>query len=120
MGVDHFVTQWTLHHFTGVEYNSHPINASGAGMTTFHMDIWTPNATEFQVRLVNNEGGSQTEATVDVTSQLKLAQWVSLEIPLSQFVTNGLTGTNKLGQMLLLVTPGHSAVFYVDNIYFHK
>ena len=37
--------------FSGIEFTSAPINATS--MTNFHMDIWTPDATTFHIKLVD-------------------------------------------------------------------
>jgi len=113
--------KYELFHFVGIEFlGANVIDASA--MTTMHMDVWTPNGTEFQIRLVNNVGASQTESTVTYNAgsspAITTGSWISLEIPMSAF--SGLSARNQLGQMLLLVPGGSNAVFYVDNIYFHK
>lgn len=113
--------KYDLHHFVGIQFvGVNAINATA--MNFFHLDVWTPNGTEFQVRLVNNVGPTQTESTViynaGTTPAITKEGWISLDIPLSSFST--LAGTNALGQMLLLVPGGTNAVFYVDNVYFHK
>ena len=117
----HAVKKYDLHHFVGIQFvGVNAINATA--MNFFHLDVWTPNGTEFQVRLVNNVGPTQTESTViynaGTTPAITKEGWISLDIPLSSFST--LAGTNALGQMLLLVPGGTNAVFYVDNVYFHK
>jgi hypothetical protein len=117
----HAVKKYDLHHFMGVEFGVDPANTlvDASAMAFLHLDVWSPNATELQVRLVNHPGPTQTEATVVRTgAALPSGQWVSLELPLSSFT--GLSATNQLGQLLLLVPPGTGAVVYVDNLYFHQ
>ncbi len=115
----HPVKRYNLFRFNGVEF----IGAGGANlidasaMTWFHIDVWTPNGYAFEVRLVNDPGGSQSESTVGYYI-LDTGTWTSLEIPMTAFVNLG--GTSKLGQMLFLVPDGTSSTFYVDNIYFHN
>lgn len=106
--------------YAGVEFLSTPINASG--MTTFHVDLWTPDATKFSVKLVSDVGlGSQAEHEVVFTSStITQDNWVSLDIPLSQF-----TGVNlaNLGQLLWIdnnPAPAELGTFYIDNVYFYK
>jgi hypothetical protein len=117
----HAVKKMELFHFLGVQFDG--VNAINAtAMNFFHLDVWTPNGTEFQVQLVNNVGPAQTVSTVIYNAgtipAITKEGWISLDIPMSAFT--GLTGTDKIGQMLLLVPSGTNAVFYVDNIYFHK
>ncbi|MBL0277571.1 MAG: Ig-like domain-containing protein [Anaeromyxobacter sp.] len=117
----HPVKKYELRHFAGIQFvGANAIDASA--MAFLHLDVWTPNGTEFQVRLVNAVGAGQTEATVTynagTTPALTTGAWISLDIPLSAFT--GLAGRSALGQMLLLVPTSTSGVFYVDNVYFRK
>jgi hypothetical protein len=100
-------------------------------MTHFHLDLWTPDATTFKVKLVDygangvwgdgsgGAGGDDTEheLTFDATTTPALAtgQWISLDLPLSDF-TN-LTARAHVAQLILSAT--NSTVF-VDNVFFHK
>ena len=113
--------------FAGIEATSQPIDASA--MTGFHMDIWTPDPTAapaiFKVKLVDFGpdgafgGGddSEHELTFDATTTPALAtgEWVSLDLPLTDFT--GLTGTGAIAQMILSGDPN---TVYVDNVYFYR
>ncbi len=110
--------------FVGIEFTNPTVNV--AGMTTFHMDIWTPNPTEvpnnFKILLVDFGangvfgGGDDTQHEVTITAPtLKTNEWVSLDIPLSSFT--GLTSRSKLAQMVL---SGSLPNLYIDNVYFHR
>lgn len=116
----HAVKKYVLRHFTGIEFLTSPIDATARNF--FHLDVWTPNATELQVRLVNNVGPTQSESTVTFnatsTPALTTGAWIPLDIPMTAF--SGLSGRAALGQMLLLVPTGSNATFYFDNIYFHN
>ncbi|MFT3913966.1 MAG: Ig-like domain-containing protein [Anaeromyxobacteraceae bacterium] len=96
-----------------------------SGMTHFHVDVWTPNASKFGVKLVNF-GATTKEAIVAFNSStIVQGQWVSLDIPLSSFA--GMT-FEAIGQILFLDnadaggTPAgdEGGTFFVDNVYFHK
>ncbi len=117
----HAVKKYDLRHFVGIEFVG-PNAIDASAMAFFHMDVWTPNGAEFQVRLVNAVGPGQTESTVTFngasTPAITTGSWIPLDIPLSAF--SALAGTNALGQMLLLVPTGSNAVFYVDNVYFRR
>ncbi len=113
--------------FAGVEAVSQTIDASA--MTDFHMDIWTPDPTAapavFKIKLVDFGadgafgGGDDVEheLTFDDASTPPLAtgNWVSLDIPLSDFVN--LTTTGHIAQMIISGDPN---TVYVDNVYFYR
>jgi uncharacterized protein YjdB len=108
--------------YVGVEFLTHPIDAST--YTHFHVDVWTPNATQFGVKLVNDvNGGTQAESTVSfnltTTPAITTGTWISLDIPLTQFTGMGF---NKLGQVLWIDNVGgpEGATFFIDNVYFWK
>jgi hypothetical protein len=121
----HPVKKYTLRAFAGIGFGPDGSNANlidASKMTHFHVDVWTPNAFAFQVKLVNDPNGFKSESTVQVdlgsTPPLEIGKWVGVEIPMTAF--RNLGGTSKLGQMLFIVPDGTSAVFYVDNVYFHN
>jgi hypothetical protein len=108
--------------YVGVEFLSHPIDAST--YTHFHVDVWTPNATQFGVKLVNDVGGgAQAESTVSfnltTTPAITTGTWIGLDIPLTQFTGMGF---NRLGQVLWIDNVGgpEGATFFIDNVYFWK
>ncbi|HET8725422.1 MAG TPA: Ig-like domain-containing protein [Anaeromyxobacteraceae bacterium] len=108
--------------FAGVEFLVSTVDASA--MTHIHVDVWTPNATQFGIKLVNDVGGAgQAEATVSLngttTPAITTGTWLSLDIPLSSFA--GLS-MNKLGQLLWLDNVGgpERATFFIDNVYFWR
>ena len=110
--------------FTGVNY----INASG--YTTLHVDVWTPDANKFGVKIVSLAPGGVQDPQVNFTAAsgaITSGTWVSLDIPLSQFLAlkPGLVLTNL--QQLLWVdnntVPGggvEGGSFYIDNVYFYS
>lgn len=109
--------------YAGIEFNDPTIDIST--MTRFHIDIWTPNATDapatFKIKLVdfgaNNVFGggddSEHELTFDHT-MLSSESWVSLDVPLATFAN--LTGKGHLAQMII---SGTLTTVYIDNIYFY-
>jgi len=109
--------------FAGVEFTSQLINASS--MTHMHLDLWTRDASEFKIKLVDFGadgafgGGddSEHEITLNQGSDPSITEgaWSSLDIPLSAFT--GLTARGHLAQMILSAT-GSTA--YLDNIYFYR
>lgn len=110
--------------FAGIETVVNPVDASG--MDLFHMDVWSPNATTFRVKLVDLGTGGPIEG--EIAFNIPQQQWVSLQIPLDDFadpalVTNPanlLTVRNSLQQLIISGLPVGAVTAYVDNIYFSK
>jgi hypothetical protein len=113
--------------FVGVEFTgANLIDASA--MTHFHVDVWTPNATTFRVKLVDwgadgaFGGGDDTEAEVafdaTTTPALTTGGWVSLDIPFTAMPT--LTARAHLAQLIFSALPTAATTAYVDNLYFHR
>ena len=114
--------------FAGIEFTTQTVDASA--MSHFHTDIWTPDPTAlpavFKIKLVDFGGDgafgggddSEHELTFDANSNppLVTGQWVSFDIPLSDFT--GLLSTGHLAQMIIVGDPGPNTV-YVDNVYFY-
>ena len=102
--------------YSGIEFAAKPINA--VLMDFFHIDIWTPDAATFQVKLVDF-GANGVWGTDDTESLLSFTPthngWVSYDLPLSDFST--LASRAHLAQLLLV---GSSSTLYVDNIYFYR
>jgi hypothetical protein len=113
--------------FAGIEFTSAPVNATA--MTTFHVDLWTPNATAspalLKIKLVDFGangtfgGGDDVEHEVTVdranTPGFVTGSWISLDIPLSAFT--GLTTRGKLAQLII---SGSLQTLFVDNVYFYR
>ncbi|MEQ8241444.1 MAG: T9SS type A sorting domain-containing protein [Cyclobacteriaceae bacterium] len=89
-------------------------------MTHIHIDMWTPNATKFGVKLVNIDGGnSEQQINRDVPSS-SLRKWVGYDIRLSDY--NNMTNKNKIQQFVLTSDQAgaHDEIMFIDNIYFYK
>jgi len=110
--------------FVGIEFTSQTINASA--MTHFHIDIWTPDPTDlpaaFRVLLVDFgangtfDGGDDSSHELSFTRPTLVSeQWVSLDIPLSNF-----TGLVNRAHLAQLVLSGDLPNVYIDNVYFYK
>ena len=112
--------------FAGIEFTSQTVDASAA--THFHMDIWTPDATDapaaFRVKLVDFgpdggfQGGDDSEHELTFTAEtdpaLATAEWVGLDVPLSAF--EGLAERAHLAQMIISGDPN---TVFLDNVYFY-
>ena len=94
-------------------------------MTTFHIDIFTPDSTVVRVKLVDfgangaYQGGDDSEQELSfqagTTPPLVVGNWMSLDLPLSSF-----TGLHGRAHMAQLILSGSNSEMYVDNIYFHR
>ncbi|MCB9337069.1 MAG: Ig-like domain-containing protein [Lewinellaceae bacterium] len=115
--------KYTALDFVGVETTGgNLIDASS--MTHFHLDIWTPNMTTFKIKWVDfgangiyDAGGddSEHELVYDNPGQ---GQWVSYDIPLSDFT--GLASTMNMAQLIFSGLPTGGGTLYVDNVYFYQ
>ena len=119
--------------YIGIEFiganGVNQIDAPGLGLTTLHVDLWTPdNATNFQVKLVDfgpdgvysGPGTDDSEGIVTLTAAstppLSTGVWLSYELPLTSF--EGLRNSNHLSQMVLVAPNG--GTMFIDNLYFHQ
>ncbi len=107
--------------FVGIETVAEQVDASE--MTHFHTDVWIENGTTFRVKLVDVgtdgsfDGGDTTEDEV-VFENLPQGEWVSLDIPLSDFPN--LTNRTNIAQYIYSGLPAGEVNVYLDNIYFHN
>ncbi|WP_299667758.1 carbohydrate binding domain-containing protein [uncultured Polaribacter sp.] len=112
--------KYTSLNFNGIETIASPVDASS--MTHIHLDIWTPNMTEFKLKLVDflgdGSGGANTEAELSFVPTL--GEWVSLDIELTNFTDAGMTALSDLNQYIISGNPSGSGIIFVDNVYFYR
>ena len=119
------VKKYTNLVFAGIEFTSHPVDASA--MTNFHFDLWTPNPTAgaaFRIKLVDFGangtfgGGDDVEHELTFnagsTPALATAQWVGIDVPLTAFA--GMVTRGHIAQMII---SGDPKTVFVDNVYFY-
>ncbi len=110
------------HLFSGIEFTSAPIDASE--MTSFHLDIYTPDANVFRIKFVDFGADASFGGGDDSESELTFTPtkggWVSIDIPASNF--SGLASRGHLAQMIFSTAEEGNALrtMYLDNIYFYK
>jgi hypothetical protein len=103
--------------FVGVEfYGDDAVNATQ--MDAFHLDFWSVNATTFRIKLVDLGGGA-TEAEI-VFEDLPQNEWVSIEIPMSDFTDAGMTSISSIQQLIFSGLPTGTFDFFIDNVYFYR
>ncbi|MBK8626914.1 MAG: hypothetical protein IPN86_15510 [Saprospiraceae bacterium] len=105
--------------FLGIETTTNRINATA--MTHFKIDVWSGNATQFRIKLVDFGangafgGGDDSESELTFNAPA-LNTWITYNIPLSSFT--GLTSRANLAQYILSAMPNAIADFYIDNMLF--
>jgi hypothetical protein len=115
------VKKYSALSFVGIETVSSMIDATS--MTHFRTDIWTADATEFKIKLVDFGadaafgGGDDTEHEITIASPAQ-GSWVSLDIPLSDFT--GLTSRANISQLIYVGAPDAANTVFIDNVYFHN
>lgn len=104
--------------YSGIEFTgANKIDVTNADF--FHVDIWTPNATSFKIKLVDFGangvfgGGDDKEHEYTVTPNPGYSTWISYDIPMSAFT--GLTTKANLAQMLFVSS---GSTVYFDNVFF--
>ena len=108
---------YTNLNYAGVEFTSAVLDVNN--MEKFHIDIWTPDATVFKVKLVDFGANGTYDGGDDVAYEIgytpALSQWVSYDILMSDFV--GLITKGHLAQIVLSAS---NSTVYVDNVYFWR
>ena len=108
--------------FAAVETVTSPIDASTLGMTNFRMDVWSSQVSSLLVKWVDFGGdgfGLENDTEGSVTLPLTTDEWTSLDIPLSDFIANGLTANpDDLSQLIFEAKTGSGNIF-LDNVYFY-
>jgi len=98
----------------GIDFTPNPVNAIGC--TNLHVDVWSPTATTYDIRLVNTVGGSQQ---ADATGVIVTSGWNSLNIPLSVFTkANPAMSLAGIGQVGIVGDGSANSTYYIDNLYF--
>jgi hypothetical protein len=112
--------------FAGIETTTNLIDASE--MTHVHIDIWTADATDLRIKLVDfgptggysGDGGDgqEDDSEHEITySSLTQESWISYDIPLTSFT--GLTNTSKIAQYVISSAPAGATTVFIDNLYFY-
>lgn len=115
------VKKYTDLNFVGIETVGSQIDATA--MTHFRTDVWTGDATQIRVKLVDFgpdaafDGGDDTEHEITIDNP-EQNTWISLDIPLSDF-TN-LTNRANISQLIYSGQPAGTMTLLVDNVYFYK
>jgi hypothetical protein len=117
------LNQWAGIIFSGA---ANQINATNA--TFFHLDVWSPTAITFNVKLVdfgtNGVGGLPSDdSESELPFSIAAGEWVSLDIPFTgagsfgSTSPNALTARAHLAQMFISSTT--PSTVFLENIYFY-
>lgn len=118
---DNNIKKYSDLNFVGIETVANQIDA--AEMTHLHLDVWTANATEIKIKLVDFgadaafDGGDDVEHEITIPNPAQ-QEWVALDIPLSDFT--GLTTKANIAQLILVGSPSGQNTLYIDNVYFYN
>ncbi|WP_179021017.1 Ig-like domain-containing protein [Winogradskyella forsetii] len=114
------VLRYSSLNFTGLEFLG-PNIIDASATTTLHLDLWSPDANEFKIKLVDFGadgafgGGDDTEHEINLGATAT-NQWVAYDIALSDFL--GLASTQNLAQIILVNAP--EGTLFIDNLYFYN
>ena len=100
--------QYSNLNYQGIEFDQQNVST----MQFLHMDMWTADLDEIDVFAISKTNGEKS-----VKKSLTKDQWTSVEIPITDFTSQGLT-MNDIFQFKF-VGAGNKSVF-IDNIYFYK
>ncbi|WP_188459022.1 T9SS type A sorting domain-containing protein [Psychroflexus planctonicus] len=108
--------------FLGVDFAANAFDATD--MTHFHMDYWTDetdlDGKVFNPKWSNHMDGNGETNAYDLNNPIpsgSTGQWVSLDIPLTDFTP--VNGADRSAFAQFLITSNLVGDAYVDNIYLH-
>lgn len=104
------IIQYGNLNYEGIDFNA-TINASA--MQYLHIDIWTADLAALEIFPISAGTGEKS-----VVKNLTADEWVSLDIPLSDFTSQGLSMADLF--QFKFVSPSGSGTVFLDNIYFYK
>ena len=106
--------------FVGVETLG-PNLIDATAMTYFHMDMWTPDANDFKIKLVDfgadGEYGGGDDSEHEITFSAPATEsWISYDIPLDDFTS--LLHRDNIAQLIFVKGP--LGTIYIDNVYYYQ
>ena len=87
-----------------------------SSMTHIHVDVWSPDFTQFSLKLVDFAASGNTEHQVDYFTPNQ-GEWIGYDIPLSNFT--GLVNRSDIAQYIFVGRPVGVNTIFIDNIYFY-
>ncbi|WGH76044.1 hypothetical protein P8625_02420 [Tenacibaculum tangerinum] len=103
--------------YQGIQFGSRQDVSS---MEYLHLDVWTTDVDQLETSLINITDSADPVATEKpVTRDLTKDNWVSIDIPIADYVSQGLT-VNEIFQLKFVGIPWATGTVFIDNIYFWK
>ncbi|CAH8282859.1 hypothetical protein EV196_101710 [Mariniflexile fucanivorans] len=96
--------------YEGVDFGT-TIDASA--MEYLHIDVWTADLASLEIFPISSGTGEKS-----VVKNLVADEWVSFDIPLSDFTSQGLSMDDLF--QFKFVSPTGTGTIFLDNIYFYK
>ncbi len=117
-----FVINYTDLNFVAIGFFNEVPSVNATEMDTLHIDIKVNEAIDpgdfIRLLLANSVGNNETSGAYTINGDaLTTDQWVSFDIPLSDFA--GLTDRSQLG-LLFFITDASISDIFVDNVYFYR
>ncbi len=98
--------------YQGIDFGQ---NIDASNKEFLHLDVWTSgDVTDLEVSAIR-PGPDERPVTVTLTADA----WTSIDIPLTDYTSQGLT-LGDLFQLKLVGTPWAGGSVFVDNIYFYN
>ncbi|MCB4798275.1 PKD domain-containing protein [Neotamlana laminarinivorans] len=102
--------------YQGIQFGS---SQNVSNMEYLHLDVWTTDVNQLETSLINipADGSGSTEAPI--ISDLVANEWVSIDIPISDYTDQGLT-VSEILQLKFVGIDWAAGTVFIDNIYFYK
>lgn len=111
----------TMLNYINLSYQGIQLGSSQdvSNMEYLHLDVWTADLAQLETSIINiaADGSGTTEAPV--VSDLTIDEWTSIDIPISDYIDQGLT-INEILQLKFVGIPWAEGSVFIDNIYFWK
>ncbi len=90
----------------------------------FHLDYWSADLDTFRVKLVDfgmdgYNGPNSNDSEFEIPFKVTQGEWVSLDIPVSDFADSGMNLTD-INQLILSGVPAGAGTVYIDNVFFYN
>ncbi len=105
------VIKYANMNYEGIDFGE---DIDATSYSTVHIDVWSNDYTSLQFFLISRDSGEKS-----VAISLEANQWNSIDIPLNDYTSQGLSVTD-LYQLKFDVQPNNGGTVYIDNVYFHN
>jgi hypothetical protein len=102
--------------YGGIGFEQNPQDV--AGCTNLHVDLWTPDADCFAIRLVDSTGASADHIYTSASGTITDNNWLGLNMPMSDFPGINLASIQQIGLIANDAGEDPGEDYFLDNIYF--